>query len=124
MQNKKNFNYSYSCDEKKELEAILKKYEPKHSEESKMDQIKKLDKSVTHSGMVISVTLGIIGALLLGTGMSFSLVWKDSLFWAGVVLGITGLIVCATAYPVYNKVTEKRRKEVAEKIIKLANEIL
>lgn len=124
MSEKKEFSYSYSAAEKNAAEKIRKKYEPRNAELSTLDKIKELDKSVAKAGTAASIIIGIIGAMLFGTGMSCIMVWGDKLFEIGIAVGIAGMIVSAAAYPVYLAVSNKRRKEVADEILRLTDEIL
>lgn len=124
MSEKKEFSYSYSAAEKNAAEKIRKKYEPRNAELSTLDKIKELDKSVAKAGTAVSIIIGIIGAMLFGTGMSCIMIWGDKLFEIGIAVGIAGMIVSAAAYPVYLAVSNKRRKEVADEILRLTDEIL
>ena len=64
----KGFQYTYSAKEQNEINDIRKKYLPK--EEDKMAQLRRLDASVYRKGTVVSLVIGIIGALIMGAGMS------------------------------------------------------
>ena len=52
------------------------------------------------------------------------MVWGDKLFEIGIAVGIAGMVVAAAAYPVYLAVSNKRRKEVADEILRLTDEII
>ena len=116
------FEFTYSAKQQEEVERIRNKYLPK--QESKVEQLRKLDKSTEKPGTVIGILLGIIGALFLGVGIC-TLVWNTSMeiFIAGVVIGILGLVLAGMAYPVYQKVTEKERKKIADQILALIDEL-
>ncbi len=116
-----NFEYTYSAAEQKEVEAIRKKYLPK--EEDKMETLRKLDRKAERPGMVASLVNGILGALVLGAGMSCCLVWSEQLFVQGIVIGILGMIMVGTSYPMYKKITAKKRAKYAEQILTLTNEL-
>lgn len=116
------FEYTYSAKEKTELEKIRKKYTPKTSEESKLEQIKRLDKSVESSAMTRALTVGIIGSLILGVGMCCTMVWTD-FFVLGIIVGIIGMLVCGLAYPVYKRSLDQKRAVVGAQILKLSDEI-
>lgn len=119
---KDTFHYSYSARQQEEIRKIREKYIPK--EESKMEQLRQLDESATRPGTIAAVTLGVIGALLLGVGMSCTMVWDTSLFVPGVIIGITGIALGIAAYPVYSRVTKKRREKLAPEILRLTDELL
>ncbi|MBO5228067.1 MAG: GlsB/YeaQ/YmgE family stress response membrane protein [Lachnospiraceae bacterium] len=118
---KETFEYTYSADKQDELERIRKKYMPK--EEDKMELLRKLDGSVTRPGMIASIALGVIGCLVFGLGMSCALVWGDTLFIMGIVLGIIGAVAMGAALPVYNKITARERERLAPQILALLDEL-
>lgn len=91
-------------------------------EENKIEELKRLDGKVKAPGKIISSILGIIGALTLGAGMSFIMVWNNML--PGLILGIPGLIVLLLIYPVYKMITGNRKKKYADEIIKLSDSLI
>jgi len=119
--NKETFEYTYSAKQQEEIERIRKKYLPK--EENKMELLRKLDKDVTKPGMICSLVIGIIGCLLFGMGMCCVLVWTESFFTVGIVIGIVGMAVMGAALPVYQKITAKERKRIAPQILALTEEL-
>lgn len=119
MDNNEKFEYTYSAKQQAELETIRKKYLPK--EETKMDKLRRLDKSVTRQGTIISIIIGIAGTLIMGLGMCMCLEWQQ--FVLGIILGILGIAILAAAYPVFNKVTQKQKEKIAPEILKLTEEI-
>ena len=122
MENKKDtFHYTYSAKQQEEIENIRKKYLPQ--EESKMDQLRKLDQSTTKKGTIISIAVGVIGCLLFGFGMCCTLVWMEQLFIPGVILGIIGMAIVVAAYPLYTHITKKEREKLAPQILKLTEEL-
>lgn len=121
IKEEKRFEYTYSASQQKEVEEIRKKYLPK--EVDKMEMLRKLDKNAEKPGMVVALTLGIIGTLLLGIGMCCTMVWTDSVFALGIIVGIIGIAILSVAYPVYKKITKNQRDKVAEQILKLSDEL-
>lgn len=119
MDNNEKFEYTYSAKQQAELETIRKKYLPE--EETKMDKLRRLDKSVTRQGTIISTIIGIAGTLIMGLGMCMCLEWSQ--FVWGIILGILGIAILAAAYPVFNKVTQKRKEKIAPEIFRLTEEI-
>lgn len=120
---KETFEYTYSAKQKDEVERIRAKYVPK--KESKMEQLRKLDKKAEKPGQIVAMSIGIIGALLLGIGMCCCMLWGAELavFVGGIILGIVGMIVAGSAYPLYLRITEKQRAKIAEQVIALSNEL-
>lgn len=123
MKNKnETFEYTYSATQQEEIETIRRKYLPK--EEDKMEQLRKLDRDVTKPGTVWALVLGIIGCLMFGVGMCCTLVWADSFFVVGIIVGIGGMAVMGIAYPVYAKITTKARERIAPQILALSEELM
>ena len=77
MNNENQYNYTYSAKDRAEIKQIREKYSPK--EENKMEQLRRLDASVTRKGTIVSLVVGIISSLILGFGMSCCMVWGLSL---------------------------------------------
>lgn len=121
-QEKQTFNYTYSAKQQEEIEAIRKKYLPK--EEDKMEQLRRLDASVYSKATMVSIIIGVIGALILGTGMSCAMVWAGVWFIPGIIIGVIGMGVAALAYPAYSKTLKKERARVAPEIMRLSEELM
>ena len=127
MENNQSFEYTYSAEQRNEVEAIRKKYLPK--EEDKMEQLRKLHYSATKKAQAASIAIGIIGTLVLGTGMSLCMTELGAslghfAMLLGIVLGLIGLILVALAYPLYNSVLKKKRERIAPEILRLSEELL
>ncbi len=121
MENKETFSYTYSAKEQEEIKKIREKYVPKEAD--KMEQLRRLDAGVTQKGTAISLVVGIIGALILGTGMSMCMV-RTELFVLGIIVGIVGIVMVSAAYPIYSYVTKKEREKIAPEIIRLTDELM
>lgn len=122
MENKKEaFEYTYSAKQQEEIDRIRRKYMPK--EDDKMELLRKLDRDVTKPGTIWSLILGIVGCLLFGTGMSCVMMWADSLFVPGIVVGVIGMMIIGIAYPMYVKITEKQKQKLAPQILALTEEL-
>lgn len=127
MDNNQSFQYTYSAEKQQEIEHIRNKYLPK--EEDKMEQLRKLHNSASQKAQSASIALGVIGALILGTGMSLcmtelGLLLGNLAMVIGIFVGIVGLIMVALAYPVYNRVLKKERERIAPEILRLTDELL
>ncbi len=121
MDNNKAFIYSYSAARQAEINAIREKYMT--GTDDKMEQLRKLDQGVTKKGTMVSIIVGVIGTLLLGIGMSCTMVWADKFFVEGIIVGIIGIAVIAAAYPIYNKITKREKEKIAPLIIKLTDDL-
>ena len=121
MENKETFSYTYSAKQQEEIKKIREKYVPKEAD--KMEQLRRLDESVTQKGTAISLIVGIIGALVMRFGMSCCMVWTE-LFILGIIVGVLGIGIVSAAYPLYNYVTKKEREKIAPEIIRLTDELM
>lgn len=119
------FSYTYSAKQQEEIKSIRRKYETKEQhEDDKMEQLRRLDAGVTKKGTVASLIVGIIGTLVMGTGMSCVMVWQGALFIPGIVIGCVGIALVGCAYPLYNHITKKERERITPEIIRLTNELM
>ncbi len=121
MDNTNTFEYNYSAEKAREVEAIRRKYE--EPKEDKFEQLKALDRQAERRGQILSIAIGIIGTLILGTGMSMVMVGQVTYFIPGVVIGIVGALALGAAYPIYKKVTQKDRDKVAGQVLALVKQI-
>ena len=117
------FNYTYSATHQEEIKSIREKYTPPTQEEDKMERLRKLDQSVTKPGTIVSLIVGIISALIMGTGMSCVMVW-EGLMIPGIIIGIVGIVGVISAYPIYNHITKKQREKLTPEIIRLTDELM
>ena len=127
MDNNENFSFTYSAQQQKEVEDIRKKYLPR--EEDKMEQLRKLHAIPTQKAQAASLAVGIIGALIMGTGMSLAMTDIGAALGSlamvlGIVVGIVGMVLVALAYPLYNRVLKKQREKIAPEILRLSDELL
>ncbi len=121
--NEKN-TYSYSTQENKEIQKIRDKYIGQSERDTKLERLRSLDASVHSKATALSVAVGIIGALILGAGMSCIMVWSDKMFVTGIILGVIGIIITVIAYPVYKIKSEKMRQKIAPEILKITDELM
>ena len=122
MENDNTFQYTYSAKEQAKIREIRSKYLPK--EENKIEQIQRLDASVTQKATMYAIIVGVVGTLLFGTGLSCCMTQTGKWFALGIPVGIAGLLVLAAAYPLYNHVVQKERKRIAPEILRLSDELL
>ncbi|MBQ9749869.1 MAG: hypothetical protein IJV87_04705 [Clostridia bacterium] len=76
--------------------------------------------------------IDMVGALLLGVGMSLCMTDLSELLgshrdWAmviGIAIGLVGGILASLAYPIYNAIVKAKRKKLAPEIIRLTDELM
>ena len=127
MEKNETFHYTYSAQQQAEVKRIRDKYVP--AEEEKMTQLRRLDRSASQKAQAASIAVGVLGALILGLGMSLAMTQlgeqlADVAMPLGVAIGIAGLALVALAYPAYNHILEKERERIAPQILRLTDELL
>ena len=121
------FEYTYSARRQQEVEQIRQAYLPKA--EDKMDQLRKLHAIPTQKAQAASLAVGVVGALIMGTGMSLAMTQIGAALGSlamviGILVGIVGMVLVALAYPLYNRVLKKQREKIAPEILRLSDELL
>jgi len=124
------FNYTYNAKQQEEILNIRKKYVA--PTESKLEQLRRLDAQVYKKAAGASIVVGIIGTLLLGSGMSLAMTdIADYLaltpalgMLIGIITGLLGMAVIALAYPVYRRILKRERAKIAAQIIILTDELM
>ena len=130
MDNKETFNYTYSAKEQEEIKAIRKKYAAPEETGDKMAQLRRLDAAVTQKATTVSLVFGIIGALVMGIGMSLimtdigKMLGTTLALIVGIGIGIIGIVLVCMAYPIYNRTLKKEREKIAPEIIRLSDELM
>ena len=121
------FEYTYSPQRRQEVEQIRKAYLPK--EEDKMTELRRLHAIPTQKAQTLSLTVGILGALILGTGMSLCMTELGAALGnfsmvLGILVGLVGLVMAAVSYPLYRRRLEQERAKIAPEILRLTDELL
>lgn len=116
------FTYTYSATKQSEIKRIREKYIPQETD--KMEILRNLDQSVTQKGMTVSLCIGIIGALIIVMGISYTILWSDKMFILGIIIDIIGIIAVVLAYPLYTKTIKKERERIAPEILRLTDELM
>lgn len=122
------FTYTYSAQQQEEIQNIRKKYLA--PEEDKMERLRKLHYSATQKAQTWALVLGVIGALIMGSGMSLvmtdigEMIGLSNAFIPGIVIGVIGMIPVGVAYPTYNRILKKERQRIAPEILRLSDELM
>lgn len=134
MENQENqtFEYTYCAKEQEEIKAIRKKYNAPEQTEDKLATLRRLDAQVTEKATIVSLMLGILGALIMGSGMSLIMTDLGSYFGlnttaamlVGIPVGVVGMGLACLAYPMYNRIVAKQREKIAPEILRLTDELL
>ena len=113
-------------------EFLVQKIRTQYTEKehTELDALKELDKKVKRPANIFAYTYGSISAIIMGAGMS--LVMTDigakiglaSTMVPGVVVGIIGMGLALSTYPLYKNMLSSRKKKYAPEILKLSEKII
>lgn len=122
---------------KNEQEFLVQKIRTQYTEKenTQLDALKALDKKVKKPANIFAYTFGVIGSLVLGSGMSlamnviepgtyFGITISENMMLPGIIIGILGIVMVSINYPIYKRILNSRRNKYAGKIIALSDEIL
>ena len=106
-------------------EQLANEYAPKDT--SKVVALRKLDVKAKRPANIFTYTLGVISALVFGTGMCLAMGEIGSgttgSFVLGIIIGIIGMVGMGVNYPIYTRILENGKKKYAFEIMELAKEI-
>ena len=119
--NENAFSYTYSATCNQEVLNIRNKYLPR--EETKLEELKRLDHLVQNSGVMQSLCAGMVGCLIFGLGLCLALEVIGQMIWLGVILGLVGTVGMLAAFPVYRKYFNKAKTQHTPRILELAAEL-
>ena len=112
-------------------EFLVQKIRSQYTEKqhTELDELKALDAKVRKPANVFAYTYGCISAIVMGTGMS--LVMTDigsvigiSSMVPGIVIGVVGMAMALSTYPIYKKMLDSRKKKYAPEILKLSEKLM
>ena len=92
-----------------------------------MIALRKLDAKAKLSATVFTYSVGILSALVFGTGMCLAMGQigdgTAGSFTLGIIIGVLGLAGIGINYPIYKRMLENGKKKYAFEIMELAREI-
>ena len=98
-------------------------------EHTELDELKAADRKATRPAYIFTYVFGILAALIMGSGMSLVMtdigrvVGLASAMVPGIAIGVVGLGMALTTYPIYKKMLEKGKAKYAYEIVELARQI-
>ena len=116
----------------KDKEFIVERIRSQYIEQAHtdLDALKALDAKVKKPANVFGYTYGSIGAVVMGTGMSLVMTDVGTVLGMtvtmvpGIVIGISGLAMAVTTYPIYKKILNSRKKKYAPQILELSERVM
>lgn len=128
MHNERDFSYTYNASEQQEVLSIREKYIPQP--ETPLEELKRLDAKVTRPAHVFAYTYGSVSAIVMGAGMSLvmtdigAILGMHNAMLPGIVIGLVGLIMALSTYPIFKSIRNARKKKYAPQIIQLSEQLL
>ena len=106
----------------KTIERIRACYTEK--EITKLDELKKLDKKAKRPAQIFAYVYGSISSLILGTGMCLAMKVIGSSMALGIGIGLVGIALTLTTYPIFKAMLKKRKNKYAKQIFELSDSLL
>lgn len=103
----------------KDQEFIVQKIRTQYIEKqhTELDELKALDAMVKKPANVFAYVYGAVGAIVMGAGMSLvmtdigTLVGLSDTMVPGIVVGVLGLGMALTTYPIHKKILNSRKSK-------------
>lgn len=98
-------------------------------ENTDLDALKALDARVKKPANVFGYVYGSIGAIVMGSGMSLvmtdigTMLGMTETLIPGIAVGVVGMVMALTTYPIYKKILNSRKKKYAARIMELSDRI-
>ena len=116
----------------KDQEFIVGKIRSEYTEKqhTELDTLKALDARVKRPANVFGYTYGSIGAIVMGSGMSLvmtdigAVLGLEETLVPGIAVGVVGMVMALTTWPIYQKILTSRKKKFAEQIMELSERIM
>ena len=113
-------------------EYLVQKIRTQYTEKqhTELEELKALDAKVKKPANVFGYTYGSAGAIVMGAGMSLvmteigSVIGLASAMVPGIAVGVVGMGMALTTYPIYKKLLNSRKKKYAGEIMKLSDKIM
>ncbi len=123
MSNNNKFEYTYGAlseSERREIDEIRKRYTVSSEQKSALERAKELDRRVRRFPTALALTLGIIGTLIFGLGLS--LVLEFDMIALGILLASFALVPIIVSYPMYSLLLKINKAKYGEAILSLLAE--
>ena len=116
----------------KDTEFMVEKIRSQYMQEqhTELDALKALDAKVKRPARVFGYGYGTVGAIVMGTGMSLvmtdigSLLGLDDGLFPGIALGVVGMVMALTTWPIYKRLLASRKTQYASRIMALSERIV
>lgn len=116
----------------KDQEYIVQKIRTQYVEKqyTELDALQALDAKVKKPANVFAYSYGSLSAIIMGTGMSLvmtdigAILGLTGTMVPGIVIGVVGMGMALSTYPIYKKLLDSRKKKFAPKILELSQKLM
>ena len=116
----------------KDQELLVQKIRTQYTEKqhTELDELKELDAKVKRPANVFAYIYGSVSAIVMGSGMSLvmteigTIIGISNAMLPGVVIGVVGMAMALSTYPIYKKILAARKKKFAPEILALSDKIV
>ena len=113
-------------------EFLVQKIRTQYTEKqhTELDELKALDAKVKNPANIFAYTYGCISAIIMGAGMSLvmtdigAIIGLTSAMIPGIAVGIVGMGMALTTYPIYKGILNGRKKKYAPEILRMTEELM
>ena len=113
-------------------EFLVQKIRTQYTEKqhTELDELKALDIKVKRPANVFAYTYGSAGAIVMGAGMSLvmteigAVIGLASAMIPGIAIGVVGLGMAVTTYPIYKGILSARKRKYADQVLSLSDRIM
>ena len=113
-------------------EFLVQKIRTQYTEKqhTELDELKALDAKVKKPANVFAYTYGCVSAVIMGAGMSLvmteigAIIGLASAMVPGIVIGVVGMGMALSTYPIYKKILNSRKKKFAPQIMELSEKLM
>ena len=116
----------------KDQEFIVQKIRTQYTEKqhTELDALKALDAKVKKPAHVFAYIYGSFSAIVMGAGMSLvmtdigAMIGMTATMVPGIAIGVVGMGMALTTYPIYKKMLSNRKKKFAPQIMELSDQLM
>lgn len=113
-------------------EFLVQKIRTQYTEKqhTELDALKELDAKVKRPANVFAYVYGSLSAIVMGSGMSLVMtdigtaIGLDDALIPGIAIGVVGLVLALTTYPIFKGILNSRKKKYGPQILALSEKIM
>ena len=116
---------------KNDQQFLVQKIRTQYTEKqyTELDELKTLDAKVRRPANIFAYIYGSVSAMM-GAGMSLvmtdigAMIGMTGVMVPGIAIGVVGMVMALSTYPIYKKILTSRKKKFAPQILKLSENLM